>query len=267
MSKASEKPLEKTGPSIPNGTNPGKSEPPPDNGWRATPHWYAAEIIVVVVGVIIALAANAWWEGWREESLETEVIRAVRQELEENRESLVAVLGATDDCLSRADRFLRMSPRSLKMIPADSGFYWVSGLSCRRTYDPSVSAAEALGGAPGLDSVDDLRIRTAVARWVTALTDAAEEKAELSRRGDAVYQVLVPYAEVYATAGLADFPSIPRIVARGAPAVLSDLRQDVEVVEAVIHKAHYQQAYRQELGKALTAADSALALLAPSGRR
>jgi hypothetical protein len=222
---------------------------------------------VVVVGVIIALAANAWWEGWREETLEAEVTRAVRQELEENRESLAATLRATDDCLSRTDRFLRMSPSSLEAVPADTGFYWISGLSCRRTFDPTLSAAEALSGAPGLDSVDDLRIRTAVARWVTALTDAEEEKVELSRRGDAVYQAMLPYVGSDGTGGLAEFPSIPRMVARGAPAVLSRLRRDADVVEAVIHKAHYQQAYHQELAEALMAADSALALLGRAERR
>lgn len=235
-------------------------------GWRPTPHWYAAEIIVVVVGVIIALAANAWWEGWREEALEAEVIRAVRQELMQNREDLRTALEATEDCLSRTDHLLRRSASSLRKTPADSGVHWVRGLSCRRTFDPTLSAAQALSGAPGLDSVDDLKVRTAVANWVTALTDAEEERLELSTWGDAVYEALTPYAERFAVEGLPDFPSIPRMVARGAPGVLAELRGDPGVMGAVIHKAHYQQAYRQELTEALMAADSALVLLDRTSR-
>lgn len=254
---------------------PPASTPPPTTdlepetstakGWRPTPHWYFAEILVVVVGVIIALAANAWWEGWREDEIEREVLQAVQQELTRNHAVLKDVLSQMEECLDRTDRFLRMSPGALGDMPANTGLSWVRALSCRRTFDPTLEAAMALGGAPGLDSVEDLMIRTAVASWVRALSDAEEEKVQLSERGDLVYELLTPYAREHLDEGLAEFPSIPRIVARGAPAVLPELRRDGRLTGAVIHKAHYVQAYHQELSEARVAADSALALLAAAG--
>ncbi len=242
-----------------------ESTPSTDEGWRPTPQWYFAEILVVVVGVIIALAANAWWEGWREDEIEREVLQAVQQELTRNHAVLEDALLQMDECLDRTDRFLRMSPSALGEMPANTGLSWVRALSCRRTFDPTLEAAGALGGAPGLDSVDDLMIRTAVASWVRALSDAEEEKLQLSMHGDRVYELLTPYAGAFLDEGLAAFPSIPRIVARGGLAVLAELRRDGGLMGAVIHKAHYLQAYRQELSEARTAADSALALLAGAG--
>lgn len=38
--------------------------------WRARTRWFAAEFLVVVTGVLVALAINAWWEARREHGLE-----------------------------------------------------------------------------------------------------------------------------------------------------------------------------------------------------
>ena len=235
------------------------------DGWRPTPMWYLAEIIVVVVGVIIALAANAWWEDRRTDALEAEVLRAVRSELEANRVELAEIVRLTEDCLDRTDRFLRAAPSSLGAVPADSAFHWAASLACRRTFEPATEAAQALGTAPGFDSVLDLRIRRAVAGWVTALDDAVEERNAMSTYGDAVYQVLAGYVATAADDGIDAFPTIPRLVARGGGERLAALRGDTALVRRVILRAHYQRAYGQELQEALAAADSALTLLARTG--
>jgi hypothetical protein len=49
--------------------------------WRPKLRWFAAEIVVVVAGVLIALALNAWWGGVQERELETESLREIRAAL------------------------------------------------------------------------------------------------------------------------------------------------------------------------------------------
>ena len=247
----------------PTPTDPAAKAPPStaDTGWRPTPMWYMAEIIVVVVGVIIALATNAWWEDRQTDALESEVLGAVRSELAANRVELADILAITDDCLDRTDRFLRAAPSSFRTVPDDSVFYWASALGCRRTFEPATDAAQALGTAPGFDSVLDLRVRRAVAAWITALSDAAEESETMYQYGDAVYQVLSGYVAEAPEAGLDAFPTLPRLVARGGADRLVELRRDTELLRRVVLRAHYQQAYRQELQEALAAAEAALSLL------
>ncbi|WP_412069194.1 hypothetical protein [Rubrivirga sp. IMCC43871] len=49
--------------------------------WRPTLRWFAAEIVVVVAGVLIALALNAWWQGRQDHALETHTLRELRAAL------------------------------------------------------------------------------------------------------------------------------------------------------------------------------------------
>jgi hypothetical protein len=83
----------------------------------------------------------------------------------------------------------------------------------------------------------------------------------MSDYGDAVYRVLAGYAATTPAGGLDAFPTIPRLIARGGGERLAALRRDSALLRQVILRAHYQQAYRQELAEALAAADSAMALL------
>ena len=230
-------------------------------GWRPTPMWYMAEIIVVVVGVIIALGANAWWEGRRTDAVEAEVLEAVRREMTVNRTQLDTILALTAQCLERTDRFLRSAPASLREVPEDSAFYWAGSLACRRTFEPATDAAQTLVTAPGFDSALDLRIRRAVARWVTAVADSEEERVTMYAHGDATYQILAGYVAAAPEGGLDEFPTIPRLVARGGSDLVAELRTDTALIREILLRAHYQRAYGMELEEARAAADSALALL------
>lgn len=49
--------------------------------WRPKARWFAAEIVVVVAGVLIALALNAWWQGRQDHALETHTLRELRAAL------------------------------------------------------------------------------------------------------------------------------------------------------------------------------------------
>ncbi|NBB87388.1 MAG: hypothetical protein GVY12_14365 [Bacteroidetes bacterium] len=66
--------------------------PPPQRGdWRPKLRWFAAEIGVVVAGVLIALALNAWWAGLQETRQRNALTAAVADELVTN----IASLGAS----------------------------------------------------------------------------------------------------------------------------------------------------------------------------
>lgn len=245
----------------PTAAQPVESPPRPRKDWTGSPRWFAAEIIVVVAGVLIALAANAWWERQRTDKLELELLRAVHVELVANRAELQRILQATDECLDRTDQFLRRTPASLAAAPRDSTFALVAGFSCRQTFEPVLGAARAITGVPGFDSVRDIRIRTAVGNWLTALSDADEERDILTDEGRAIYAALVPYALDGATVRLADFPTIPNMLAAAPQGVVGAIRGDAGLVRGVVMKAHHQRAYGVELTEALVVLDSALALL------
>ena len=225
--------------------------------WRTKLRWFAAEIVIVVAGVLIALAANAWWQGRQQDDLEAAILRSVAAELDANRASLGGLLAYTDGCLATSDRFLRAAPTALAAVPRDSVAGWVERLGCPATFDPTLAASGALAGATGLRSVRDLAVREAVAAWITALDDAEEEADMVRTAGPAVVDAAVPYATAGATSGLPGFPTVPRMVAAGPPGALADLRADGRFVEAVVLRSHQQHLYADELRAALAQADSA----------
>lgn len=49
--------------------------------WRPKVRWFAAEILIVVVGVLIALAINAWWSRVQDRKVEAQSLREVRAAL------------------------------------------------------------------------------------------------------------------------------------------------------------------------------------------
>ncbi len=64
------------------------NDPLPDAGserryevWRARFRWFAAEFLVVVTGVLVALAINAWWEARREHKLERSYLQRLVTDL------------------------------------------------------------------------------------------------------------------------------------------------------------------------------------------
>lgn len=49
--------------------------------WRPKLRWFAAEILIVVAGVLIALALNAWWQGRQDAASEVRYLRLLQRDL------------------------------------------------------------------------------------------------------------------------------------------------------------------------------------------
>lgn len=58
--------------------------------WRPKLRWFAAEILIVVCGVLIALALNAWWQG-REQAREERRLLVVSAETSSGRFEVITL--------------------------------------------------------------------------------------------------------------------------------------------------------------------------------
>lgn len=52
-----------------------------DNRWLSRLRWFGAEFLVVLTGVLVALAINSWWETRREHALEQSYLRRLEADL------------------------------------------------------------------------------------------------------------------------------------------------------------------------------------------
>lgn len=147
-----------------------------------------AEFVVIVVGVLTALAADAWWDGRKEAQESVRILRAVEAELRVNRARLERARGSHDGVARAGFGLLNLtgpasSPeaqaQALELLPR----FYVGP----RTSLASDALEAALGsGAPAvLEDEDTWRALQALPAWYEMLRDREERVAALM--ADRVY--------------------------------------------------------------------------------
>lgn len=215
----------------------------------------------MLVSILIAFWIDAWWDGRKDRSLETEILELVAAEVEGNRAELQVVLADNEESLAGIDAFLRADPAALMDVQPDSVLSRVQSLPQIWTFNPNEEAASLLARTPVI-SPESLQLRALIARYLQVWADAAEEHQMLKEVQNDVMIGLAPYAGREADVGRA---GLAGMVARGGPAVLGELRRDEDLVAAVIRKAAWQSIYLNESRRVLAALDSVSAAIAEAG--
>lgn len=127
--------------------------------WRPKVRWFAAEYLIVVLGVLTAVAINTWWGERQDRSREQFYLRQLASDLHETEQAVV-----------RTDRFMvprERAPRRLAQAhflaeppPRDSIIAWASVAPVHLPTSPVLGTVEALvtGGDLGLIRDDALRV-------------------------------------------------------------------------------------------------------------
>ncbi len=148
-------------------------------GWSRI-RWLAAELTIVIAGILIALAIQSWADGRDDRDHEQQYLRQLRADLLE-----------TERLVLRDDSVHRVRDRSGVMLlhafftpqrpPRDSVLVWALNATWYEPRRPILGTAEALVATGDLDLLQDLAMRTAVTaylaenRTLTAEQLAAEE--------------------------------------------------------------------------------------------
>ena len=133
--------------------------------WRGAARWFGAEFLVVVTGVLVALAVGAWWQGRQNAVSEQAYLRQLAADLRE-----------TERAATAADAFLRPVDRAGSLLwlafyeaaapPRDSLLAWAERAMWTSTVRPVVGTAEALVATGDLALIRDDSLRTAVTAYL-----------------------------------------------------------------------------------------------------
>ena len=160
---------------------------PPDarRAWNRKLRWFAGQILVVVTGILVALALDAWWDARQDAARERAYLR-----------QLDADLAQTDVIIDSYDRFLRPVDSTAALLvrayrtpappPEDSLYTWLLVGSRFGVPRPVVGTAEALVTTGDLALVrnDSLRIEiVSYLEYNRALLSTQDAVSELWRRG------------------------------------------------------------------------------------
>lgn len=137
--------------------------------WQPKLRWFAAEIAVVVCGVLIALALNAWW-GARQRNLQETALRAeLSSDVVETREVVAAELERRREIADRARAVLSVMADASPGPERDSILATIGGVFVIGVWSPVNDTYEEALGSGRLALLTDPDLRLALNRYRSSL--------------------------------------------------------------------------------------------------
>lgn len=134
-------------------------------GWRRGVRWFGAEFLVVVTGVLVALAVGAWWQGRQEAVQERAYLRQLAADLHETEQAALA----SDAFLRPVDRAgsrLWLAFYGAEPPPQDTLLAWAERSMWTSTVRPVLGTAEALVATGDLALIRNDSLRTAIIAYL-----------------------------------------------------------------------------------------------------
>ena len=133
--------------------------------WRPKVRWFAAEIVVVVAGVLIALALNAWWGARQDAAREQEYLRQLVEDLKETERDFERSEASQASRDAAATKLVRAF-RSSSPPPADSVVLWSVLASWISIPSMVTGAADALVETGDLNLIRDDSLRSSITHYL-----------------------------------------------------------------------------------------------------
>ena len=139
--------------------------PRPAAAWGARLRWFAAEFLVVVAGVLVALAVNAWWAAEEDASREAAYLRQLDTDLAET-ERLLADFDAYFGPIDSTGALLVRAFRTPGRVSQDSVLRWLVDGTNAGEPRPVLGTAEALVTTGDLALIESDSLRSEVLAYL-----------------------------------------------------------------------------------------------------
>ena len=151
---------------------------------RASLRWFAAEIVVIVAGVLIALALNAWWQDRQDAESEAVYLRLVLRDLDQMAGDLTELLEFETDRIDAGLAVYRAI--STGAVPQSERAEFsrdITSLLSRRTVSVTDATFQDLVNTGGLRLLRNLGVR----HRLIAFYEEAERAFRIHDRNNAVF--------------------------------------------------------------------------------
>ena len=141
-------------------------------GWVLASRLFG-EFLVIVIGVLVALAADAWWNSQKEARYENEVLADLMEEFSQNQSQLQADIAVNDSILS-AYRGLANMPSDvwrgfgIGSLAAEFAMAW----QIQARFDATTGAVRSLIDGGELTVISNRELRQLIAAWPDLVTEA-----------------------------------------------------------------------------------------------
>lgn len=136
------------------------------------------EIILVVIGILIALSINTWNENRLRANKETTILVNIHKEFKENKNQLERVVKTHQTAHMNCAKIISLFPIKSKPQPVVldslSAYLWESYGGY--TFDPSQTSINALISTSSFDVISDTKLRNLLISWNDLIKDYQEEE-------------------------------------------------------------------------------------------
>lgn len=132
----------------------------------------AADFVIIVVGVLVALGVDAAWEAREERVRKAAYLGQLRADLSATADTLVEMIKVDSVARERADRALE-ALNSTRLPPSDSLATWIlAATSSSASFYPTMGTVTALVESGELSLVGDESLRREILRYHSSVTSA-----------------------------------------------------------------------------------------------
>ena len=185
------------------------------------------EIILVVIGILIALSINNWNENRKESNYEQKILKELKADFSYNDRELNGNIIELSVLADNCDSLLALFNLPENEVHPDKFLNYMSKLGGYSTFNPSDGSLNSLIGSGNLNIIKNDSLRLHLARWSGILEDVKEDEKRLIDFGD---QMMLPIRLEH---------SNPKSEsARVSPALLENLKVE-NIVRTIRGRAEY----------------------------
>ena len=133
------------------------------------------EIILVVIGILIALQINNWNQNRVDRITEKKLLNSINSDFLQNKKEFEKTKSLHEIHLSCLERIVALLPLNGNEILADSIAYY-ERLKTNHTFNPSSSTVDAIVNSNSIDLLQNDALKQFLVSWKSVLLDYQEEE-------------------------------------------------------------------------------------------
>ena len=142
------------------------------------------EILLVVIGILIALQINNWNTERLANYEEQKLLKILKSEFQYNKQELNRNIQKATRLKNRADSLLLIFMQPKELIDSNRLHFLTSSMGAYSTFDPSNGALTNLISSGALNLIKNDSLRITLSKWFGEVQDVKEDEVRLMDFGD-----------------------------------------------------------------------------------
>lgn len=134
------------------------------------------EILLVVIGILIALQVNNWNQQRLDKQKEALLLKEIHQEFIYNKEEMEVTLAYYKEATKNTSKIMALFPVQLEQVNIDSLATYFNAIGFNPSFDVSIGTINTLKNTTSFEIIRDDELRTLLVRFEDLFMDYAERE-------------------------------------------------------------------------------------------